>query len=35
LNHFDLTGLHVAITGASSGFGHHFAAASVITSLLL
>ncbi len=26
MNHFDLTGLHVAITGASSGFGHHFAA---------
>ena len=22
---FDIQGLHVAITGASSGFGHHFA----------
>ena len=22
---FDMTGKHVAITGASSGFGHHFA----------
>ena len=25
MNHFDLTGKHVAVTGASSGFGHHFA----------
>ncbi|MXY06359.1 MAG: SDR family NAD(P)-dependent oxidoreductase, partial [Gammaproteobacteria bacterium] len=22
---FDLTGKHIAVTGASSGFGHHFA----------
>ena len=25
MNHFDLTGKHIAVTGASSGFGHHFA----------
>ena len=25
MNVFDLTGKHIAVTGASSGFGHHFA----------